>query len=227
MTLADWDVQQSHHLTSVAIEGDRLRIDNAADLSEARQIVSLRRASQFPRGYVKGRWRTKIEITDQLLRTSTEGHYGLSCMWSQADIVTRGGGGAAYLFGLFASSTLTWRLSKYLDGISTSSSSHHTILAEGSTLLDPALAVGYTIELEWAYHELIGGIRLICQAGLAANDYSDLQTVYNVTDSANPLITSVGEGLFWGDLEGFIGPDLKRVYFDDTYGVPLDGTVIT
>jgi hypothetical protein len=87
----------------------------------------------------------------------------------------------------------------------------------------PGPDINYTLQLEWTYHTLIGGTNLVCKAGLAADEFEDMTTIFDYTDSSTPLTTSVGEGLLWEDAEGTA---LKRLYFDDTTILQLAATVL-
>lgn len=224
MTLANWTVTKSYAGTGVAIEGNRLRIDNYGVTAETVQVVTLVPSSEFSPGHIQGRIRTKMEVTEHVLDSNYEGCYGIICMMDVADVTTFPTGNC-YVFGFaVVGAAPYWRLTKYVTGISINGSPDH--VGTGDTTLTPALNTDYALEVTWAYDALIGGTNLVCKVGLAENNFGDLVTVYDYTDSSSPHLTTVGEGLFWADLKKFLGGDLKRVYYNDTSIVPLDGTPI-
>jgi hypothetical protein len=138
-------------------------------------------------------------------------------MMSEADLTS--GSGVGYAFVMYIDFAPEWRLYKYSAGIA-----NNTPLQSGDQTLTPAVGTNYTMQLEWSYHTLIGGTRLLCKVGLAENEFEDLVTVYDYTDSSTPLTTSVGEGILYADLETVGTLDLKRIYFDDTSIVQLAAT---
>lgn len=224
MTLGFWEITKSDPGIGVVISGDRLRIDNVGnEFTPAKNVACLRKSDSFTRGHIIGKIRTKMEVTDSLVSITREGSHGITCMWSQADLT--GTSGSAYGFVMYFDGTIHWRLIKYTAGITNSSSA--LILQTGDTTLTPAIGTNYTMQLEWAHHVLIGGTALKCSVGLASNEFNDLETVYDYTDGNNELTTSVGEGLVYGDLEGQQATDLKRVFWDDTTIVDLEGVPIT
>lgn len=234
MALADWDVTKNPAGIDVSILNQRLMIDNLATRStNSSNFAHLRPNSSFPRGHLIGKIRTKMEITDHLLAGNRDGFYGVLCMMSQSDLTA--GAGSCYCFGLRLVEPTTfevdWALIKFTAGfnsISIHSSTANTILlGRDDQTLDPQIDVNYTLELQWCYHELIQGVNLIARVGLAENNFDDLQTVYDVTDTSTPLTTSVGEGLFYDDADGQDSNDLKRVHFDDTTIIPLTGIVLS
>lgn len=224
LTLANWDVTKSNASIAVAIANGRLRIDNDATKNTvAKNIVHLRKSSDFARGHLLGLCQTKMEVTDQFLSTAFEGFYGIMAMWSQADLT--GGAGSAYAFGIHFDNAPTWTLLKFTGlGVGNPSvSAESTKLEDGDTTLSPGVDINYTLSLQWAYHALIGGTNLVCKVGLASDDFDNMTTIYDHTDSASPLTTSVGEGLVYNDAETTNSSDLKRLFFDDTSIIPLTG----
>lgn len=223
MSLADWDVTKSHVDLTVAIESDRLKLDNdAVKASVYENYIHLIPNSDFNRGFTIGKIRTKLEITDFNTQFGTyEGMHGIVCMMSQSDVT--GGAGDCYCFGLRNNADLQWLLVKFTAGLEHWLSAGATILGAEDDTLTPAVDTNYALELTWAYHTLIAGTRLVCKVGLADNNFTDLVTVFDVTDTATPLTTSVGEGIFFADMDGIGVGDLKRCYFDDTSIVPLAG----
>lgn len=224
ITLANWDLTKSNASLTVAIENNRLKMDNdVIKGSVAESYAHLRLNSDFSRGFTIGKIRTKLEITDHTLSTSNDGFYGILCMMSQSDLT--GGAGSCYVFGLSVQATITWAVLKHTAGLENIAAMDTTTLGSGDTTLTPARDVNYTLELQWAYHTLIGGTNLVCKVGLAENNFDDLVTVYDVTDTSSPLSASVGEGLFFADTDG-TSSDLKRIYYDDTTIVSLSGIPI-
>lgn len=221
MTLANWDVTKSNVSLACAIENNRLKIDNdAIKGTVTSSYAHLRLNSDFSRGYTIGKIRTKLEITDHTLSTSNDGDYGIVCMMSGSDLT--GGAGSCYVFCLNVVNTITWSIAKHTTGLDNLTDVGTTLLGSGSTTLTPARDVNYALELQWCYHTLLGGTNLLAKVGLAENNYTDLVTVYDVTDTSSPLTSSVGEGLFFADTDGTVN-DLKRIYFDDTEIIQLSG----
>lgn len=222
MTLADWDITKSHAGISAAIVGGRLRVDNAGyELSTSINILHGRLSSSYNRGFTQGKIRTKIEVRQDFESDSYTGQYGLLCMMSASDLTSTGSG---YAFIMEVGASQTWKVVKYTSGIKEVTGV--TVLDSGDTTVAPALDANFTMELQWAYDSLIGGTNLVCRLGLASNNFTDLQTIYDVTDSSTPLTTSVGEGFLYADTESTALIDYKRMLLDDTTIVPLTGTAI-
>ena len=190
-----------------------LRVDNAGnEAAPAINILNERLNTNFQRGLIDGKIRTRFHISDHELAVTREGEYGIYCMASQLDLTL--GAGAAYAFVLHVDTDFDWRLVEYASGISIGGG--RIDHASGSTVGAPALDKNMVMELDWVLDlDNIGGIRLTCRAA-AGTDFSLLETVYTVT-LGSPLLTSVSEGLLYGDLEGASALDLKRIYFQDTF----------
>ena len=220
MTLANWEITKSNINLTCAIENNRLKCDNDVIKGTVTEgWMHLRLNSDFNRGFTIGKIRTKLEITDFRAQIgSNEGMYGILCMMSASDLT--GGTGSAYGFGLRNDLDLQWLLVKFNSGLEHYGSG--VILGAVDDTLTPAVDTNYCLELQWCYHELIAGCNLIAKVGLAENNYTDLVTVYDVTDTSSPLTTSVGEGLFFADMDSTVN-DLKRCYFDDTEIIQLSG----
>lgn len=219
MSLASWEVSKSNASLACAIENNRLKMDNdVVKATVTLNYITLRLSSDFTRGYTIGRIRTKLEVTDFRAQVgSNEGMYGVICMMSQATLT--GGAGSCYGFGLRNDLNLAWLLVKFNSGLENYSGG--VILgAADTTTLSPAVDTNYCLELTWGYHTSLSGTRLVAKAGLAVNEWRDLVTIYDVTDTSSPLSTSVGEGLFYGDMDSTVS-DLKRCYFDDTTLIPM------
>jgi len=219
MPYSDWEITKTDSgllavldIISPLKDVGSLRIDNSDIMASVdRCMASARLTSAHQRGVTKGRARTLVHFKTASYSSNGECGIGLYCMQNQADIMASGG--AAYMFTLSSySPNHRWRLGKCTNGIT--GYFDVTSLAAEIMTFTPVTGTTYAMELEWVYDAVeLGGTLLVARAG-EADDFSDLQEIYKLTDTSSPLTTSIGEGLCYIDYETL---NFQRdAYFDDS-----------